>query len=124
MKNLTPTEHAELEAFGAAIADRVEADGPSPGSAIDIDNLPPEIALQHAALRRAIALREADEETSRAVERAREAGMSWHKIALPLGLTAEGARRRYARKVQGPVSSKRRGEAGNAARTKPSGHAA
>ncbi len=108
MKNLTPAERAELEAHGAAIATRVEVEGPDPEAGIDIDNLPPEIALQHAALRRAIALREADEQTSRAVDRAREAGMSWHKIALPLGMTAEGVRRRYAHKDHNATPTKRR----------------
>lgn len=96
VKKLTAAQRAELEAYGAAVADRLEAEGPDPASAIAIDEMPPELALQHAALRRAIAIRQAEEETRAAVARARAAGLSWHKIAVPLGMTAEGARRKYA----------------------------
>lgn len=94
MKKLTAAQRAELEAYGAAVADRLEAEGPDPASAID--QMPPELALQHAALRRAIAIRQAEEETRAVVARARAAGLSWHKIAVRLGMTAEGARRKYA----------------------------
>ena len=97
MKNLTPAERAELEAVGAAIADRVEAGGPSPDSVVGIDSLPPAIALQHAALRRA--------------------------IALPLGLTAEGARRRYAHQNHDTAAPGGRRATSTTACTTPSGHA-
>ena len=113
MKNLTPAERAELEARGAAIADRIEFCGPDPDKGAAIENLSPELALRYTALRRAIAIREADAETSRAVDRARNAGLSWHKIALPLGMTAEGARRRYAHGNNVGAQNKRRAKPTN-----------
>lgn len=93
---LTQAERQRLEDFGSVLADRIEAEGPDPADGIDIDQLPPELALEYAAARAAAAARRSDAETRRAVARARAEGLSWHKIALPLGLTAEGARRRYA----------------------------
>lgn len=39
--------------------------------------------------------RRIDEETRRLVAVEREAGESWHRIGLALGITARGARQRY-----------------------------
>ena len=96
MKELTSTERAELETFGAALADKLEAEGPDPANAIAVEDLPPALALEHAAIRRAISLYRLDREMQALVDRARAEGLSWHKIALPLNMTAEGARRKYA----------------------------
>ncbi|MCL2788703.1 MAG: hypothetical protein FWD59_09495 [Micrococcales bacterium] len=96
MTKLTAAERAELEAYGAALADQIEADDSPPTNMYDMKDLPPELALQHAAILRSIALGEADAKVQDAVQSAREAGLSWHKIALPLHLTAEGARKKFA----------------------------
>ncbi len=92
----TPSQLAELEALGAAAADRFEADGPDPARAVSIDHMPPEEALRYAAHKRAIALRFADQELQQAVDRARAEGLSWHKISTPLQMTPEGARKRFS----------------------------
>lgn len=97
MKELTKEQRALLEAHGAAVADQLETGGPDPAAAYNLDDLPPEVALREAAVMRAVALKQSDSVTRHAVDRARAAGYSWHKIAVPLGMTAEGARRRYAR---------------------------
>jgi hypothetical protein len=96
VRNPTPEQCAELEAYGAAMADRMEADDYQPGLAYTADALPPALALRVAATRRAVALRRLDGEIQAAVDHARAQGLSWHKIALPLAMTAEGARRKFA----------------------------
>lgn len=95
MNSLTAAQRAELEAFGTAVADRLEAGGPERDDFRAVEDLPPAEALEVAAVRAAAAASRADRQTRIAVERARAAGMSWHRIALPLHLTAEGARRKY-----------------------------
>ena len=96
VQKLTAEQRAELEAYGAALADRMETDDYEPGQAYAPDTLPPELALKVAATRRAVALRRLDEEIQAVVDDARAQGLSWHKIALPLQMTAEGARRKFA----------------------------
>lgn len=95
MTSLTPAQRTELEAFGAGVADQLEVGGPDPADLHEIEDLPPAIALEVAAVRAAASTARAERQTRLAVARARAAGMSWHKIALPLHLTAEGARRKY-----------------------------
>lgn len=100
MKTLTPEQRAELEALGAAQADRLEA--------LDADSLhyeptgrivPPELAFRHEAHERALLLRKLEEADSRIAElvpRLRERGESWHRISGPLGMTPEGARKKFS----------------------------
>ncbi|MCL2455130.1 MAG: hypothetical protein FWD18_07530 [Micrococcales bacterium] len=96
MVNLTPEQRAELEAWGAVQADRLEALDPARLELKPINELPPEEALRHAADKRAIALRQADRELQEAVDQARAQGWSWHKISVPLQMTPEGARKRFS----------------------------
>ena len=77
----------ELNDWAEGIADRFEAGiTPTPGA-----DVPPLVELHRMRYER----RRIDEETRRLVAVAREAGESWHRIGLALGVTAEGARQRY-----------------------------
>ncbi|MCL2463784.1 MAG: hypothetical protein FWF28_01775 [Micrococcales bacterium] len=96
MKTLTPAQLAELETFGAAMADAAEAASTPTGAGHAPKDMPADVALRFAATRQAIAVRRANDELVAAVGRARAAGLSWHKIAVPLQMTAEGARKRFA----------------------------
>jgi hypothetical protein len=90
---LAPQEAKELEAFGERWADYFESEF-EPELAAQAP-VPPEALLRQAAY----AAAHAQGRVARAVDMAREAGLSWHKIGLVLDLTAEGARRRYGRKA-------------------------
>ena len=85
--HLTPTERAELEAWGERSASYFE-DGfmPTPGATV-----PPLVELERVRYSRVRLEREAVE----SVVEARREGASWHKIGQALGTTAEAARRRY-----------------------------
>jgi len=96
VNDLTVEQRATLEVHGAALAARLEAEGPNPDDAYDLDNLPLDVALRLAAIQRAVAIQQSENATRQVVERARAEGYSWHKIAVPLGITAEGARRKFA----------------------------
>ena len=96
MNKLTPEQLAELEAYGAALADKIERDDYPVGTVYEAGGEPPEIALKMLSLQRAAMIYQLDKQMQDAVDKARAEGLSWHKIALPLGMTAEGARRRFA----------------------------
>lgn len=93
MSDLTPAELAEIERrfedFDPAAATLY-----GPGS-----DVPPDLALVQAQAARALYERRADQVMREAVDRARDAGLSWHKIGLRLGTTGEAARQRYSRKT-------------------------
>jgi hypothetical protein len=92
MTDLTAAEIAEIE-------QRFESF--DPGTAVLYgpgDDVPPELALVQAQAARALYERRADQVMREAVDKARDAGLSWHKIGLRLGTTGEAARQRYARK--------------------------
>jgi hypothetical protein len=61
--------------------------GPEDGATAELED------LRRAAQR----ARRASQEVTAAVERARGLRISWHRIGLVTGLTAEGARRRWGR---------------------------
>ena len=96
MRNMTPEQRAELEEYGSALADKMQADDYEAGPAFTPGALPAALALRDVAVRRAVTLRRLDEEMQTAVDAARAEGLSWHKVAIPLGMTAEGARKRFA----------------------------
>ena len=80
-------EDEELVAWAEEMADAFEAGIiATPGEPV-----PPLIQISRMRYER----RRLDEETRRLVGLAREAGESWHRIGLALGITAEGARQRY-----------------------------
>jgi len=87
--------------LGAAVADKIEATGPDPAKMRNVDKLPPDLALRDLAIRQAAARRRLESEMQAAVERARAEGLSWHMIALPLQMTAEGARRKFSHQLTG-----------------------
>jgi hypothetical protein len=95
--DLTPEQRAQLAALGSAAADRFEALDPATTTFVDPDGLPPEQALRLAAHRAAVLTSEADQMVRDAVDHARAVGMSWHRVGASLGVTAEGARKRYSR---------------------------
>ena len=97
LEDLTDEQRTELDEFGASAGDRFEALDPDAVTVVRIADLPPSDALTYAAHRAAALEAEAQAVRREAVARARAAGLSWHSIALPLGVTAEGARRRYSR---------------------------
>lgn len=77
----------ELNSWAEQMADAFEKGiEPTPGQPV-----PPLLELSRMRYER----RRIDEETTRLVAVAREAGESWHRIGLALGVTAEGARQRY-----------------------------
>lgn len=85
--NLSDADRRELLAAGERAADAFENDfAPDPAATV-----PPEIALRQIRFQRV----QLERETVQLVVQARSQGMSWHKIGLALGTTAEGARRRY-----------------------------
>ena len=96
MVNLTPEQRTELEAWGAAQADRLEALDPAQLELKPISELSPGEALRYAADKRAIVLRQADRELQEAVDQARAQGWSWYKISVPLQMTPEGARKKFS----------------------------
>jgi hypothetical protein len=96
LDDLTPEQQAELAAVGSAAADRFEALDPATTTSVEPDDLPPEQALRLAAHRAAVLTKEADQMVRDAVDHARAVGMSWHRVGTSLGVTAEGARKRYS----------------------------
>lgn len=92
MSEPTAAELAEIERrFEDFDPDQATKYGPG-------DDVPPELALVRAQAARALYERRADQVMREAVDKARAAGLSWHKIGLQLGTTGEAARQRYAHK--------------------------
>ncbi|WP_157087083.1 hypothetical protein [Piscicoccus intestinalis] len=86
-KRLSTDDLTELNLWGEGVADQYEAGiTPTPGASV-----PPLLELQRLRYER----RRIEEETRRLVAAAREAGESWHRIGMALGVTAEGARQRF-----------------------------
>lgn len=80
-------DYEELAAWAEEMADEFEAGiVATPGEPV-----PPLIEISRMRYER----RRIEDETRRLVRVAREAGESWHRIGLALGITAEGARQRY-----------------------------
>ena len=94
MKKINPDQQAALEALGHRVADRLEQPAAIEGAVLyaNLDDMPPLVALKDAAVQRAALARQ----TSKLVARARAENESWHRIGASLGMTAEGARRKYA----------------------------
>ncbi|MDR1427006.1 MAG: hypothetical protein LBJ08_04530 [Bifidobacteriaceae bacterium] len=91
--DLTPSEQAELEAWGAEMAARAE----SADYATHLKPTPPALLeVQRAAARRAYLIHEADQAVRDAVAHARSEGLSWHRVGQALGTTGEAARQRYS----------------------------
>ena len=80
----------QLIARADELADKFEGYEPQPGD--DTRPLPPLIALQLAAWRRA----EAERDLADAVAAARAADMSWRAVGAAIGTSGEAARQRYA----------------------------
>lgn len=92
MSELTAAELAEIEQrFEAFDPDTATTYGPG-------DEVPPAVALVQAQAARDLYERRAQQVMREAVDKARAAGLSWHRIGLQLGTTGEAARQRYAHK--------------------------
>lgn len=96
MSKLTPKQRRELEKIGWELSEAIERDDYEPGTFYAIDELPPDLALFDAKLQYTLAIREADRKLAESVKKVRDEGYSWHKIGVRLGMTAEGARKRFA----------------------------
>jgi hypothetical protein len=90
---LSPTEQTEFEAFGEQWANYLESGFEAAGG--PTAPIPPEVGLRQARF----AASYAANQMTQAVQQARQAGLSWHRIGRQLDLTAEGARRRFSQKV-------------------------
>lgn len=92
MSDLTAAELAEIEQRFEDF-DPATATFYGPG-----DDVPPDLALVQAQAAQAMYERRADQVMREAVDKARNSGLSWHKIGLRLGTTGEAAGQRYAHK--------------------------
>lgn len=81
---------SDLIAHADELADAFENGHPNPDE-VDAP-LPPLMAVKLAAYRRAAA----EKELAEAVQRAREAHLSWREVGEALGTSGEAARQRYA----------------------------
>ena len=102
MRQLAPEQMSALQARGAELAQTMERDDYPVGDRFDPETATPEDALRIARVQRAAALRQMDIQMQATVDRARQEGLSWHRIGVQRGMTVQGARKRF---TQAPLAS-------------------